>query len=90
MKLTLHKHGIFKMKMGRETEPQQHVEKNNFLNRLDEAFGFMCSNIPQDLLFHLEGLRTPKEAWENIEYFLENKMSLEGTYWRMSSLHYNP
>ena len=54
--------------MGRETEPQQHVEKNNFLNRLDEAFGFMCTHISRDILFHLEGLRNLKEAWDKLEY----------------------
>ena len=53
--------------MGRETDPQQYVEKNKFLNRLDEAFGFMCTHIYWDILFHLEGLRTSKEYWDKIE-----------------------
>ena len=55
------------MTMGRETEPQHHAKKNKFLNWLDEAFGFMCTHISRDLLFHLEGLRTPKEAWDKLE-----------------------
>ena len=54
--------GLFRMTMGIEVEPQQHVEKSKFLNRLDEAFGFMCIHISRDLPFHLEGLITPKEA----------------------------
>ena len=54
--------GLLRMTMGREIEPQQHVEKNKFLNHLDEAFGFMCTHISQDLFFHLEGLRTPKKS----------------------------
>ena len=70
MKVALCKLGLLRMKMGRETEPQEYVEKNKFLNRLDDAFSFMCTHISQDLLFHLEGLRSPKEAWENIEFFL--------------------
>ena len=53
--------------MGRETEPHHPTEKNKFLNQLDEAFGFLCTHISYDILFHLEGLETPKEAWEKIE-----------------------
>ena len=53
--------------MGKETEPQQYVEKKKNLNRLDEAFSFMCTHISWDLLFHLEGLRTLKEYWDKIE-----------------------
>ena len=55
-----------------------YVEKNKFLNRLDQAFSFMCAHISQDLLFHLEGLRTPKEAWENLEYFFGKQDELRG------------
>ena len=90
MWLALHKLGPFRMTMGKETEPQQYVEKNNILNQLDEAFGFMCTHISQDLLFHLEGLRTSKEAWYMLESLFENKMSFEGTYWRMISFPYIP
>ena len=67
MQVSLHKIGLFRMTMGREVEPRQYVEKNKFLNRLDEAFGFMCTHISRDILFHLEGLRTLKEAWEKLE-----------------------
>ena len=59
---------LFRMTMGREVEPQQYVEKNKFLNRLDEAFSFMCTHISWDIFFHIEGLRTSKEAWEKLEY----------------------
>ena len=53
--------------MGRETKPQQYVEKNKFLNCLDEGFEFICTHISRDLLFHLEGIRTMKEAWDKLE-----------------------
>ena len=67
MLVALCKLDLYRMNMGREIEPQQYVEKNKFLNRLDEAFDFMCIHISQDLLFHLEGLRTLKESWEKLE-----------------------
>ena len=66
MRVSLHKLGLYRMTMGIEIEPQQYVEKNKFLNRLDEAFDLMCTHIYLDLLFQIEGPRTPKEDWENI------------------------
>ena len=68
MHVSLHKIGLYRMTMGKETKPQQYVEKNKILNRLDEAFKFMSTHISQDLLFHLKGLRTLKEAWDKLEY----------------------
>ena len=68
MQVSLHNIGIFRMKMGRETEPHHPTKKNKFLNWLDEAFGFLCTHISRDILFHLEGLRNPKEDWEKLEY----------------------
>ena len=53
--------------MGTEIEPRQYIEKSKFLNKLDEAFGFMCIHISRELLFHLEGLRTPKKVWDKLE-----------------------
>ena len=64
--------------MGRETVPHHPIEKNNFLNWLDEAFGFLCTHISQDLLFHLEGLKTPKEYWENLESLCGKQDELQG------------
>ena len=66
MKMALHNKGLYRMTMGREVEPQQYVEKSKFLNWLDEAFDFMCIHISRDILFHLEGLKTPKEAWDKL------------------------
>ena len=64
--------------MGQETEPHHHVQKNKFLNRLDEVFGFLCAHISMDLLFHLEGLKTPKEYWENLEFLFGKQDELWG------------
>ena len=61
LQVSLRKLGLYKMTMGRETEAHHPTEKNKFLNRLDEAFGFLFAHISRDLLFHLEGLKTPKK-----------------------------
>ena len=66
------------MTMGRKIEPQQYVKKNKFLNSLDEAFAFMCTHISRDILFHLEGLRTLKEAWDKLEYLFGKQYELRG------------
>ena len=75
--------------MDTEDEPGSAIEKSRFLNKKDEAFGFLCLSISRDLLFHLSGLKTPKEIWEKLEtlygkqddlrvYQLENElMSLQ-------------
>ena len=85
MQVSLCNKGYFRMILGREIEPHHPVEKNKFMNHLDETFGYLCTHISRDLLFHLEGLRIFKESWENIEvlfgkqyeiwgYILENEL----------------
>ena len=78
MKVSLHKLGLYRMTMGRETEPHYPADKNKFLNRLDETFGFLCAHISRDLLFHLEGLKTPREDWEKIKFLFGKKYELQG------------
>ena len=67
MQLALHKHGYHMIIHGWEVEPHHPVEQNKFLNRCDETFKYLCTYISRYLLFHLEGLRTPIESWENLD-----------------------
>ena len=67
MQLPLRKHGYLRIIHSIEAEPHHPVERNKFMNRLDEAFGYLCTHISRDLLFHLEGLRTPRKAGEKLE-----------------------
>ena len=57
----------FRVTMDTEAEPGSAVEKARFLNKKDEAFGFLCLSISRDLLFHLTDLKTPKEIWDKLE-----------------------
>ena len=68
MQVSLCKLGLYMIIMGREKEPHHPTKKNKFLNWLDESFGFLYAHISRDLLFHLEGLKTPKEACEKLEF----------------------
>ena len=67
IQLSLRNKGYLTIIIGREVEPHHPAKKNKFLNRLDEAFGYLCTHISRDLLFHLEGLRTPRKSWEKLE-----------------------
>ena len=53
--------------MDTEEEPTHVTDKARFLNKKDEVFGFLCLSISRDLLFHLLGLKTPKEIWDKLE-----------------------
>src|SRR5713101_723282 len=53
--------------MDTEEEPGTAIDKSRFLNKKDEAFGFLCLSLSWDLLFHLLGLNTPKEIWDKLE-----------------------
>ena len=37
--------GIYRVTMGTEVEPNSAVEKENYFNRLDEAYGLLCLSI---------------------------------------------
>ena len=75
--------------MDTKDEPNSAIEKSRFLNKKDEAFGFLCLSISDDFLFHLTDLKTPKEILDKLEslygkhddlrvYQLENElMSLQ-------------
>ena len=53
--------------MDTEEEPTHVIDKAIFLNKKYEAFRFVCLSISRDLLFHLLGLKTPKEIWDKLD-----------------------
>ena len=68
METQLHSKGLYRVAMDTEVEPGSAIEKSIFLNKKDEAFGFLCLSIFDDLLFHLTDLKTPKQIWDKLEY----------------------
>ena len=62
--------------MDTEDELGSTIEKSRFLNKKDEAFSFLCLSISRDLLFHLTGLKTPKEIWDKLETLYGKKDDL--------------
>ena len=53
--------------MGTKVEPNSAVEKSEYINRLYEAFGFLCLSISREILFHVDSLKTPNEFWVKLE-----------------------
>ena len=59
-----------------ELEPNAAVEKSKYWRKLNEAYGFLCLSISKDLLFHINGLKTPKQVWEQIAKLFGKKDDL--------------
>jgi hypothetical protein len=54
--------GLYKLTMDKENEPTSSIKKSKYLNRMDEAFGTICSVISPELLFHISSCKTPNES----------------------------
>ena len=65
-------------------EPTSVTDKAIFLNKKYEEFMFLCFSIFWDLLFHLQGLKTPKEIWDKLETLYGKQLENEYTSLRMS------
>ena len=85
MEIQLHSRGLYRVTMDTEEENGSAIDKSRFLNKKYEALGFLCLSVSRDLIFHLSGLKTPKEIWDKLEalygnqddlrfYQLENKL----------------
>ena len=72
MEIQLHAVGLYWVTMDNEEESTHVIDKARFLNKKDEAFGFLCLSISKDLLFHLSGLKTPKKIWDKLDTLYGN------------------
>ena len=59
-------------------EPNFVVEKAKYFNRLDEAYGLLCLSISRELLFHIDSLTIPNEAWVKLETLFGKNDELRG------------
>ena len=67
MEIQLHARGLYRVTMDTKEELASMIDKARFLNKKDEAFGFLCLSISRDIIFHLLGLKNPKEIWDKLE-----------------------
>ena len=66
MEIQLRARGLYQVTMDTEEEPTHVIDKARFFNKKDEAFGFLCLSISKDILFHLSGLKNPKDILDQI------------------------
>ena len=63
---TVERESLYSMTMTTEAEPNAAAEKIKWHNKRDEAYGLLCLSISRDLIFHLDGLKSPNEVWEKL------------------------
>ena len=73
MQILLRAKGLYRVTMATEAEPNVVAKKIKWHNRRDEAYGLLCLSISRDLLFHLDGLTSPNEVWDNLESFWKDR-----------------
>ena len=59
-----------------KVEPNHVVDKAKYWNNLDEAYGFLYLSIYRDLLFHITGLKNPKEIWDQLATLFDKQYDL--------------
>ena len=66
MEILLRVKGIYRVTMETKVQPKLAANKIKWHNRRDQAYALLCLSISRDLLFHLDGLTSPNEVWENL------------------------
>ena len=90
IEILLREKGLYRVTMETEAEPNVAKEKIKWHNRRDEAYGILCLSISRDPLFHLDGLTSPNEVWENLEDIFGNKYEMRGHHIENELITLNP
>ena len=80
MEIQLRAKGLYRVTMDMEEKPNHVVDKTRFFNKMDESFGFLCLSISKDILFHITGLKTPKEIWHHLASLFDKQDDLRIYY----------
>jgi hypothetical protein len=82
--------GLYRLTMDTEIEPTSAIEKSKYLNRMDEAFGTICSLISLELLFHKYFCKSPNEAWTTMEGIFGKQDEMRGHMLEVELLTLDP
>jgi hypothetical protein len=82
--------GLYRLTMDTETEPTSTIEKSKYLNRIDEAFGTICSLISPELLFHISSYKTPNETLTTMEWIFGKQGEMRGHMLEVKYLTLDP
>ena len=78
MDILLRSKGLYRVTMETEADPNTTAKKIKWHKRRDEAYGLLCLSISRDLIFHLDGLTSPIEVWENLENLFGQTNEMRG------------
>jgi hypothetical protein len=69
MEDVLRSKGLYQISLGKEIEPTNDENKFKWDNKSDEASVLIKMFISPNLMFHLQGIHAPDEAWEKLHVF---------------------
>ena len=67
---------LFRLTMEVEKMPIHYVDKEKYGNMIDETYRCLCLSISQDILFHINGLKTPKKVWDKLASLFDKQNDL--------------
>ena len=70
--------GLYRVTVAAKVDPNVVAKKIKWHNKKDEAYGLLCWSISRDLRFHLDGLTSPNEVWENIKEIFGKTNEMRG------------
>lgn len=74
----LQSRGFTRIVEEKDAIPHQAEKRVKHLNKMDEAFGFICLHISDDLLFHADGLKSPYDLWIKLRSLFGKQDELRG------------
>ena len=90
MEDVLRSRGLFRITLGKETEPTDDDKKIKWENRCDEARGLVEMSISTHLLFHISGIDEPDIAWEKLESMFGKHNEIRGHQLENELISLNP
>ena len=75
--ISLRSKGLYQITMGTKVESTNVVEKENYFNQLDEAFGMICISISRDYMFHVDTASSPNRVWTKLEELFDKHDELQ-------------
>jgi hypothetical protein len=70
--------GLYQITMATEVEPTSAIEKNMYLNCMDEAYDLLCVSMSPEIMFHIEACTTPDEIWTKLEDLFGKQDEMRG------------
>jgi hypothetical protein len=61
-----------------EVDPTSVINKNRYLNRMNEDYGLLCVSMSPKFMFHIESCTTPDEIWTKLEDIFGKQDKMRG------------